>query len=105
MSLGRLDVNTAVKTLASFRAKPRKGHLDRARRVVSYLVKFKHATIRIRTEEPDLSFIPITPYEWEESVYGKVTELLPIDAPTPKVKHATTVSYHNANVHHNVVVG
>ena len=64
-------------TLASFRAEPREGHLDRARRVVSYLVKFKHATIRIRTEEPDLSSIPITPYEWEESVYGKVTELLP----------------------------
>ena len=63
VSLGRLDVNTAVMTLASFRAEPREGHLDRARRVVSYLVKFKHATIRIRTEEPDLSSIPIIPYE------------------------------------------
>ena len=35
--LGRLDINTSITTLSSFRAKPREGHLDRARRVVSYL--------------------------------------------------------------------
>ena len=71
MSLGRLDVNTLVINLVSFSAEPRQGYLDRAKRVVSYLVKFKHATIRIRTEEHDLSSIPITPCYWEESVYGK----------------------------------
>ena len=62
-SLGRLEVNTAVMALASFRAEPREGYLNRARQVVSYLFKFKHATIRVRTEEPDLSSVPITPYE------------------------------------------
>ena len=40
-SLGRLEVSTDVMTLASFRGKPREAHLDRARRVVSYIVKFK----------------------------------------------------------------
>ena len=79
-------------TLASFRAKPREGHLNKSRRVVFYLVNFKHATIRIRTEEPDLSSIFITPYEWEESVWGKGTELLPQDAPRQKGKHVVTVS-------------
>ena len=64
--MGRLDVNAAVMNLDSFRAEPREGHLDGSRRLVSYLVKFKHATIRIRTKEPDLSSIPIAPYEWEE---------------------------------------
>ena len=64
VSLGRLDVNTSVMTLASFRAEPRQGHLERAKRVVSYLIRFKHATIRFRTEEPDISSIPTTPYEW-----------------------------------------
>ena len=67
MSLERLDANTAVMKLASFRAMPRKGHLDRARLVVSYLVKFKHGTIAIQTEEPDLSSMPITSYEWEKN--------------------------------------
>ena len=91
--------------LASFRAEPREGNLDRARRVVSYLVKFKNDTIRIRTEEPDLSSIPITPYEREELLYGKVTELLPQDAPAPKGKNEVTVSYHDANLCHNFVIG
>ena len=63
VSLGRLDVNAAVIALASFRNEPREGHLDRTRRSVSYLVKFKHTTIRIRTEEPDLSSVPVTPYQ------------------------------------------
>ena len=42
-SLGRLDANTAAAAIASFRDKPRKGHLERAKRVVGYLVKFKPA--------------------------------------------------------------
>ena len=50
VSLGRLDFNADVVTLASFRDEPREGHLDRARRVVSYLVNFKHSKIRISTE-------------------------------------------------------
>ena len=105
VSLGRLDVNTAVMTLASFRAEPRQGHLERCKRVVSYLAKFKWATIRIRTEEPDMSSIPTTPYDWEESVYGKVKELTPHDAPTPLGKHVVTISYHDANLYHNLVTG
>ena len=105
VSLGRIYANAEVITLASFRAEPRQGYVDRAKRVISYLVRFKHVTIRIRTEEPDLSSIPITPYDWEESVYGRVTELLPRDAPLPKGNHAATVSYHDANLYHNVMTG
>ena len=65
VSLGRLDINTSIMTLASFKAEPREGYVDRARQVISYLVKFKHVTIKIRTEEPDLYFMPIIHYEWE----------------------------------------
>ena len=70
-SLGRLDVNIVVTTLASVRAEPRQGHFDSCKRVISYLAKFKWATIRIRTEEPDFTSTPITPHDWEDSVYGK----------------------------------
>lgn len=62
VSLSRLDVNTAVMTLYFFRDDPRKGHIDRAGLLVSYRVKFKNSSIRIKTEEPDLSPMPITPY-------------------------------------------
>ena len=33
VSIGRWDTQTAVMTLSSFRAQPRQGHLDRAKRV------------------------------------------------------------------------
>ena len=73
-------------TLASFRDEPMQAHADRSKRVISYLVRFKHDIIRIRTEEPDSSSIPVTHHDCKESVYGKVTELLPHNAPTPKRK-------------------
>ena len=105
VSLGRIDVNTAVMTLSSFRVEPRKGHMDRIKRVYSYLAKMKHATIRIRTEEPDLSGLPDQVFDWEKSVYGEVTELLPDDAPRPLGKEVVTISYHDANLYHNVITG
>ena len=79
-------------TLACFRAKPRQGNLYRFKRVVSYLSKFKWTTIRIRAEEPDLSSMPTTPCDWEESVHGKVKELTPKDAPTPLGNHVVPIS-------------
>ena len=90
--------------LASFMFETREGHLDRARRVVSYLVKFKDATIIIITEEPNLASMPIPTYEREDSACGKVTELLPQDAPAPKGKHVETASYDDANMHYKVLI-
>ena len=37
----------------------------------------KHAVIRMRTEEPDLSSLPSIEFDWEKSVYGSVKELYP----------------------------
>ena len=105
MSLGRLDVTTAVMTISSFRVEPREGHMNRLRRVYGYLLKFKCAAIRIRPEKPDMSDIPESIHEWEESVYGKVSEVVPTVAPEPLGKHVVTVSYRNANLHHNVLTG
>jgi hypothetical protein len=41
----------------------------------------KHASIRVRTEESDYSDLPENVHDWTYSVYGKVEELLPVDAP------------------------
>lgn len=83
VSLGRFDVATAVMTLSSFRARPRKGHLDRAKRVVAYLYRFKFAKIRFRTHEPDFSDLVVPSYDWVRSVYGNAQEDVPKDAPKP----------------------
>ena len=92
-------------TLACFRAEPREGHLDSCKIVVSYLAKFKWATIKIRTEEPDMSSVPTTPCDWEESFCGKVKELIPHIAPAPLGKHEVTISYHDDNRFYNFITG
>ena len=33
VSLGRFDISTAIMTMSKFRTSPRKGHLDRVRRI------------------------------------------------------------------------
>jgi hypothetical protein len=105
VSLGRIDITTAVMTLSRFRSMPRKGHLARAKRVVAYLRKMSDACIRIRTHEPDYSAIPVTKYDWASSVYGEVVELVPSDAPVPKGQPVTLTHYVDANLYHDWVTG
>ena len=90
-------------TLASFRSDPRPGHLDRCKRFVSYIAKFTHATIRIKTEGLDLSSMPTTLCDCEELVYGKIKELTHHGATAPLGKYVVPISYHNANLFHNVI--
>jgi hypothetical protein len=37
VSIGRLDIMTAVVSLSSFLTMPRRGHLERAKRIYGYL--------------------------------------------------------------------
>jgi hypothetical protein len=41
VSIRRLDIVTAVMSLSSFRAIPRRGHLERAKKIYGYLQKMK----------------------------------------------------------------
>ena len=105
ISLGRLDITTAVMSLSSFRASPRKGHMERVKRIYGYLSKMRHATIRIRTGDPDFSDIKEHDYDWEYSVYGNVKEVIPDDIPTPLGKQVTLVTYVDANLYHDLITG
>ena len=49
--------------------------------------------------------MPTTPWDWEESVCGKVKELSPHDAPAPLGKHVVAISYHYENFHYNGITG
>ena len=42
-------------------------------------------------------------YDQEESAYSKVSEVLPTDIPEPLGSYVVTISYHDANLHHNVL--
>jgi len=103
--IGRLDVAPAVMTLSKFRVAPRVGHMDRAKRIIGYLWKMKHGTIQFRVSQPDMLSYPKTEYGWERSVYGKVTEQLPEDAPPGKGQQVVMISFVDANLLHDVVTG
>jgi hypothetical protein len=104
VSIGRIDITTAVMTLSSFRAVPRLGHLERAKRVISYLARFKESTIRFRTLEPDYSDIPGVSYDWIRNYDGAIEDT-PDDAPPPLGKFVVTATHVDANLCHDLVTG
>ncbi len=103
--MGRIDIPTAVMSISSFRAAPRKGHFQRAKRIVGYLSKLRNAVIRVRTEMPDFSMIPSQSYSWSHTVYAGAKELLPTDAPIPLGNHVLHTAYVDANLHHDILTG
>ena len=105
ISLCRFDISSAVMTLSSFRAKPRLGHLTRAKRIVGYVNQFRDAAIRFRTHEPDYSGIPEPVHEWDYSVYGEVDEIMPKDAPEPLGRAVQITHYVDANLYHDYLTG
>mgnify|MGYP006357956311 FL=1 len=105
VSIGRFDIQTAVMSMSSFRAAPRIGHLKRVKRIFGYLAKMNEATIRVRTEIPDYSDLPEPHYDWSRSVYGNVTEDIPLDAPKPLGKVVRFTHFVDANLMHDVLTG
>jgi hypothetical protein len=96
--IGRLDIATAVMSLSSFHAMPRRGHLERAKQIYGYLRKMKEARIQVLTNEPDPE------YHWSSSVYGDVKEVVPTDIPEPKGKYVTLSHYFDTNLYHDMVM-
>jgi hypothetical protein len=105
VSLGRFDIQTATMTMSRFRVAPRKGHLERLKRMYGYLKKFASAAIRIRTAQPNFSSLPDQDFDWCHSIYGKVEELHPKDAPKPLGNKVVTVTYTDANLYHDMITG
>ena len=105
VSIGRIDITTAVMTMSSFRAQPRKGHLDRVKRIYGYLSKFDSAALRIRVSEPDFSDLPEPLCDWDYSVYGPGQEQIPHELPTPLGNAVTLSHYYDANLYHDMLTG
>ena len=105
ISLGRFDIAVHVMSLSRFRAQPRKGHLDRAKRIVGYLLFLPDGAIRFRTGEPDFSSLKDQVYDWTRTVYSGACEQIPHDIPKPLGKHVQTTHYVDANLHHDLATG
>jgi hypothetical protein len=103
--IGRFDTITAVMTLSSFRAMPRQGHMDRVKRIYGYLSKMKDAVICLRVEEPDLLGLPEQDFDWSNTVYGDVKEMVPDDKPDQLGNYVTLIQYYDANLYHDLTTG
>ena len=105
ISPGHFDIAVHVMSLSRFRAQPRKGHLDRAKRIVGYLLFLPDGAIRFRTGEPDFSSLNDQEYDWTRSVYSGACEQLPHDIPKPLGGHGQTTHYVDVNLHHDHATG
>ena len=101
ISPGHFDIAVHVMSLSRFRAPPRKGHLDRTKRVVGYLLFLPDGAIRFRAGEPDFSSLNDQEYDWTRSVYSGACEQIPHDIPKPLGEHGQTTHYVDANLHHD----
>ena len=91
-------------TLSSFRMAPRRGHLDRMKRIYGYCWAYKDSC-RIRTGIPDFSDLVVPEVDWSKSVYAGAKEERPKDAPSPRGKHVRLFTYADANLCHNKLNG
>ena len=105
ISLGRFDIAVHVMSLSRFRAQPRKGHLDRAKRIVGYLLFLPDGAIRFRIGEPDFSSLKDQEYDWTRTVYSGACEQIPHDIPKPLGKHVQTTHYVDVNLRHDLATG
>jgi hypothetical protein len=77
VTIGRLDINTAVMKLSEFQGTHRFGHFNIDKRAYGYLSKMIHAAIRVHIDESDYSVNPYFEYDWSNTIYGDIEETKP----------------------------
>jgi hypothetical protein len=82
---------------------PRKGHLNRLKRMYGFLKLHNNGKIRYRVDEPDMSGLPSMHYSWEHS--GECKEEIPEDAPEALGKAVVLSTYVDANLYHDMITG
>ena len=79
--------------------------MERLKRIYGYIHRHANGCIHVCTDAYDYSDIPKQEYDWEQSVYGPVKELIPDDTPEPLGKEAVTTTYVDANLYHDMLTG
>ena len=89
----------------SFVSEPFQFYMDRVKITYAYLDKTRNGKIWVWIEHSDYSALPDKKFDWELSVYGEVTELLPDDVPTHLVNYVRLTHYVDANLFHDQLAG
>ena len=99
ITLGRFDIMYAVMVLSRFRAQPRVGHLDRAKRIYGYLRGHTKAKIRFRTGIPDNeAHFSMEDYSWMHSVYGEKAEDFIEGLPVPRGQNVRITVFEDSSL-------
>ena len=78
-------------SMSSFRLPPKIRHVKRIiKKGYGYLSKTTPYAIRHKTELQQYSHLPVQELDWERTMYGKVVEGIPKDAPDPLVHKVIT---------------
>ena len=64
-----------------------------------------HASVRIKTEEPDFSALPKDPSTWDQCIYGTVGEAIPNDIPKLLGKFVAIIHCEDDNLFHAIMAG
>ena len=95
-----MNITSAVRSLSSFRAAPRRGHLEQTKRVVVYPIKVKKASIKFRIALPDHSNLFDKIHLSKGSTQINVTEAIPYSCPTLLGKVVMLTHYVDVNILH-----
>ena len=104
VALGRIDLISATVAMARFRPAPRKGHLDRLKRLYTYLRNYKKTAIKFNVELPDYSHYEVLPCNWGH-IYHPCSEEIPQHMPEPRGKPVLMTTFVDANLLHDMVTG
>jgi hypothetical protein len=91
--------------MSRWRIAPRKGHLDRLKRMYGYLKAHNDGKDRYRVDLPDMSGLPDMNSQWEHSVYGDCKEEIPNDIPEALGREVILTTYVDANLYHDMITG
>ena len=105
VTFGRFDLHAQLATMSRFRAAPRQRHMARLKRIYSYAIRTRDYSIRFRNDQPDYSFLPDQDFDWTNSVYGDVHEILPDDMSEPFGEAVVTTTTMDANLNHCLAAG
>ena len=105
ITLGRFNIQAQVISMSRFTAQLRQGHLERLQRIYAYIIRTKDYATRFRTNEPGYSYLPEQNFDWADTVYGHVQEIIPNDIPDPLGKTVTTGTTVDANLNHCLATG
>jgi len=75
------------------------------KRTFGYLSKLREGVVRICTEEPDFSAIPVKECDRFHTIYQGAEELINQNSPKPLGKSMLTTLFVDANLYHDLISG